>query len=59
MEDPEVDVFYTTGYELWGGVGVELDVKDTIAVTSRGRYDLATPPVPDVEGVVIVKTNRC
>ena len=57
MEDPELDVFYATGHELRGRVGVELDVKDTIAVASRGRYDLATPPVPDVEGVAIVKTN--
>ena len=58
MEDPELDVFYATGHELRGRVGVELDVKDAIAVASCGCYDLATPPVPDVEDVVIVKTNR-
>ncbi len=59
MEDPELNVFYAASHELRGGVGVELDVKDAITVTSRGRYDLATPPVPDVESVVIVKTNGC
>jgi hypothetical protein len=59
MEDPELDVFYATGHELRAGVGVELDVEDAIAVTSHGCYDLATPPVPDVESVVIVKTNGC
>ena len=58
MEDPELYVFHATGHELRGRVGVELDVKDAITVASCGRYDLATPPVPDVEGVVIVKTNR-
>ena len=54
MEDPELDVFYTTCHELRGWVGVELDIKDAIAVASCGCYDLATPPVPYVESVVIV-----
>ena len=58
MEDPEFYVFHATGHEFRGRVGVELDIKDAIAVASCGCYDLATPPVPDVEGVVIIKTNR-
>ena len=54
MEDPEFDVLYAAGDELRRRVGVELDVKDSITVTSRGRYDLAMPPIPYVESVVIV-----
>lgn len=53
-EAPKLDMFYTTGHELSGGVGVKLDIKDSIAVASCRCYDLATPPVPYVEGVVIV-----
>ena len=53
-ECPELDVFHSAGHKLRGRVRVELDIKDAITVAPCGRYDLATPPVPYVEGVVIV-----
>ena len=36
----------------------KLDVKDAISVTSSGGHDLATPPVPNIQNVVVVQTHR-
>ena len=38
-------------------MGIKLNVKDTIAVPTSGGNDFATPPVPDIQRVVIVKTH--
>ena len=38
--------------------GTKMDVKDAISVTSSVGHDLATPPVPNIQSVVVVQTHR-
>ena len=57
---PELNVLDTTCDQGGGGArdGTKLDVKDAISVTSSGGHDLAMPPVPNIQNVVVVQTHR-
>ena len=56
---PELDVLHATRHQDGGRArgGAELDVEYPVPMTPARGHDLATPPVPDVEGVVIIQTN--
>lgn len=56
---PELDVLHTTRHQGGGGArgGAEVDVKYPVPMTPGRGHDLATPPVPHVEGVMVIQTN--